>query len=200
MANKAYLRQQLGLYLKHFRINSYDHSLRTQSDLGAALGITQKQVSLIECGLSEPSVQLAAEWSKKTGWFEGCDLVTYLYGLDPLELVPVDPQLNQSVSEALHNLRRQLRQALEAVEQFVDDEPEVALAIRRGGYTVDPLTKFNEKQIADLIPAVRTFFYAAERQNRTDLQEICSMWNVEALAEQVAMPKIDQLDKVLVAR
>jgi DNA-binding XRE family transcriptional regulator len=193
MANTAYARQQIGLYLKHFRLNAQDSSIRTQTGLGAVLGLDQKRVSNIECGYDEPSLKVAADWCRLTGWFEGWDLISHIYGLDPFGFVPVDPALNQSVSDALHNLRRQLKQALDAVEQLIEEEPAVSLAIRRGSYKPSQETKHHEKQVADLIPAVKTYFYSLEREKRSEMKEIGYMWNLEALTEQVAMPRIDQL-------
>lgn len=67
MANKGYACEQIGLYLKHFRINSMKSSVRTQVSLGIALGIEQKKVSNIECGYYEPSLKLAAKWCEVTG-------------------------------------------------------------------------------------------------------------------------------------
>jgi len=199
MANTAYARQQIGLYLKEFRINSYDPSLRTQSGLGSVLDITQKQVSLIECGLTEAPVQLAARWCKETEWFEGCDLLSHIYGLDPFGFVPVDPGLNQNVSEALHNLKRQLKQALEAVDKLIEEEPGTNIAIRHGTYTLTSELKECIKEVADLIPAVKTYFYASERQDRAHMREIGSMWNIEALDDRVAMPGIENFASTTLA-
>lgn len=200
MANTAYARQQIGLYLRYFRLNSYNHSCRTQVGIGAVIGLDQKRISNIECGYDEPSLQVAAEWCKATGWYEGWDLISHVYGLDPFGFVPVDPALNQDVSDALHNLRRQLKQALDAIEKLIDEEPAVNLAIRRGSYETNQVMKINKKQVADLIPAVKSYFYALERENRAEMREIGYMWNLEALAEQVAMPKIDQLESVVATR
>ncbi|MGG3012253.1 hypothetical protein ABEO98_22565 [Brevibacillus parabrevis] len=200
MANTAYARQQIGLYLRYFRLNSYDHSCKTQVGLGAVIGLDQKKISNVECGYDEPSLQVAAEWCKATGWYEGWDLISHVYGLDPFGFVPVNPILNQDVAKALHNLKRQMKQAREAIDLLIDEEPEIDLAVRRGTYQMDATTKNLKKQVADLIPAVKTYFYALEREDRAAMREIGAMWNNEALSEQVAMPKISQLDMLATTR
>lgn len=199
MANTAYARQQIGLYLRYFRLNSYNHSCRTQVGIGAIIGLDQKRISNIECGYDEPSLQVAAEWCKATGWYEGWDLISHVYGLDPFGFVPVDPALNQDVAKALHNLRRQLKQAREAIDCLIDEEPEIDLAVRQGNYRMDPSQKNQTKQIADVIPAIKTYFYALEREHRAEMRDIGAMWNNEALAERVAMPRINQLEDAAVA-
>lgn len=200
MANKAFCMRNFGEYLRHYRVNNPNPNMRTQIQIAKRLNLDPKKVSKVECGDIEPDIALAAQWCIALEWYEGCDLLTHAYGLDPLGFVPVDPELNQNVSETLHNLRRQLRQALESVEELIDHEPVSNRAARRGTYKLTTEAKNHIKEVADVIPAVKSYLYAAERENRAEMREIGRMWNNEALSGQVALPRVDQLEPALAVR
>ncbi|MED4783469.1 hypothetical protein [Brevibacillus choshinensis] len=200
MANRAFSMGNFGEYLRHYRVNNPNPNMRTQIQVATHLRIDPKKVSKVECGEIEPDIALAAEWCIALEWYEGCDLLSHAYGLDPLGLVPVDPALNQNVSETLHNLRRQLKQALAAVEELIDNEPVANRAAMRGTYQLTTEAKNYIKEVADVIPAIKSYLYAADREDRAEMREIGRMWNIEALTEQVAMPRIDQLEPAVAAR
>lgn len=193
MANIGYARQQIGLYLKHFRINSMQPSVRTQVALGIALGIDQKRVSNIECGYDEPSIKIAAKWCEITGWYEGWDMLTHMYRLDPFSLAPVDPILNQDVSDAILNLKKQLIEAGEAIGALEKEEPKLKRMELKGVRPMSMSMQNHQKQLIDLIPAVKTLFYSLQRSGRANMGEVGSMWNNEAFREYVAMPKVEDL-------
>lgn len=51
----------------------------------------------------------------------------------------------------------------------------------------------HQKQLIDLIPAVKTLFYSLQRTGRANMGEVGSKWNNEAFREYVAMPKVEDL-------
>jgi len=194
MANTAYRRQQVGQYLRYFRVHSYDERYRTQTELGKVLGLSQKQVSLIENGLLEPTLQAAAGWCRITGWHEGWQLISHMYHLDPLDVVPVHPELNSSLASTILNLEKQLREAQEALEEL-----KRIWQARRPGRELE-VSRYlleHKKQIFDLIPAVESLLIAAEREAGVPLEEVARVWNQHVLDEGIAMPRLEELEPAL---
>ncbi|MGG3871624.1 helix-turn-helix domain-containing protein [Brevibacillus laterosporus] len=182
-----------GEFLRHFRVNGGNHDFSTQVKLAKHLRVDPKKISKVECENENIDVEVAAKWCKAVGWYEGLDLLSSKIGLDPFGLVPVNPKLNENVLAALNNLHTQLTEALRAVEKLQEEERKAQPAIARGVYKPNKNMVMYKKEIADCIPAVKTFFYANERQNRIGMKEIGALWNQQALDDLVAMPRLDEL-------
>ncbi|OAJ75276.1 hypothetical protein AYJ08_05140 [Brevibacillus sp. SKDU10] len=182
-----------GEFLRHFRVNGGNHDFSTQVKLAKHLCVDPKKISKVECENESIDVEVAAKWCKAVGWYEGLDLLSSKIGLDPFGLVPVNPKLNENVLAALNNLHTQLTEALRAVEKLQEEERKAQPAIARGVYKPNKNMVMYKKEIADCIPAVKTFFYANERQNRIGMKEIGALWNQQALDDLVAMPRLDEL-------
>ncbi|WP_141397701.1 helix-turn-helix transcriptional regulator [Brevibacillus laterosporus] len=182
-----------GEYLRHFRVNGGNHDFTTQVKLAEHLHIDPKKVSKVECDNENIDIKTAAKWCKAVGWYEGLDLLSSKLGLDPFGLIPVNPKLNENVLAALNNLHTQLTEALRAVEKLQEEERKAQPAIARGVYKPNKNMVMYKKEIADCIPAVKTFFYANERQEREKMKEIGALWNQQALDDLVAMPRLDEL-------
>ncbi|MGG0757292.1 helix-turn-helix domain-containing protein [Brevibacillus laterosporus] len=181
-----------GEFLRHFRVHGGNHDFSTQVKLAKHLRVDPKKISRVECENESIDIEVAAKWCKAVGWYEGLDLLSSKIGLDPFGLVPVNPKLNENVLAALNNLHTQLTEALRAVEKLQEEERKAQPAIARGVYKPNKNMVMYKKEIADCIPAVKTFFYANERQNRIGMKEIGALWNQQALDDLVAMPKIDE--------
>ncbi|QOS98144.1 helix-turn-helix transcriptional regulator [Brevibacterium sp. JNUCC-42] len=193
MAIQPSLIWNFGEYLRHFRVHGGNHDFSTQVKLAKHLRIDPKKISKVECENESIDIETAAKWCKAVGWYEGLDLLSSKIGLDPFGLVPVNPKLNENVLASLNNLHTQLTEALRAVEKLLEEERKAQPAIARGVYEPNKNMVMYKKEVADCIPAVKTFFYANERQKRVGMKEIGAIWNQQALDALVAMPRPDEL-------
>ncbi|PAE17256.1 hypothetical protein CHH91_04410 [Virgibacillus sp. 7505] len=185
MANKAYSLENLHLQMREERLCAG----LSQEQMGALLKKGRKAVSEIENGYVKPNPLLAIRWFEITESYEHIDLVHYLFNLHPLATVPVDPELNQRPAMATNNLRRQIEHALPAIERI----EEWMLKQRPGRKTEIPLGDF--KELSDLDDALKTLFYACQRKVGLDMKEVSDSWTMEALADQVAMPRYQEKTK-----
>ncbi|SDH82562.1 hypothetical protein SAMN04489735_10715 [Aneurinibacillus thermoaerophilus] len=192
MANGLYNKQNLGLYLRFFRENSFVPGCEKQIVLAKILGISQKRVSEIENGfVKDIRLELALNWCTATGWHEGREVVMCMYGVDPLALPPITPEFNQRYGDALLNLRKQLKDALAAV----DDLMEIWNSRRpnRIPQTKDMLSE--KKQIIDVKSAINTTLYAAEREFSFEIPEVVRVWTQNTLSDGMIMPLPEELQK-----
>lgn len=189
MANRLYSKEQIGLYLRYFRENSHVPDYQKQSALGRALGISQKRMSHIENCLCAPDLEIVLRWCTLTGWHEGREMALYMYDVTPMALPPITPELNQRYIDSLINLKEQLMHAMESVDASIENYNS-----RRPGQAFSFINLMPEKkEIVDLIPAVKTVLYSAEREFGFDIPEVMRTWIQESLADGLTMPRLDEL-------
>ncbi|QDI90247.1 XRE family transcriptional regulator [Salicibibacter halophilus] len=189
--NSYYSRKNLGSWLKHFRLNSQNPSISSQTTLARKLFLEQKQVSKIELGEVEPRLETAAEWCKLTGWREGWDIVANIYGLHPFAVPPVHPELSERLPESIMNARQQLTTALDSL-----DEIERAITKRRPNKNIDiDDIKNNFMDLYDLKPAIKSMMYAAERDIELNIDEVKDEWTAKSVANEVVLPNMAQMEK-----
>ncbi|MGG3874713.1 hypothetical protein [Brevibacillus laterosporus] len=184
-----------GQYLRYFREHGSNHDFAKQIKLAKHLHIDPRKASKVEQGKDSIDIETAAKWCNAIEWYEGLDLLSSMLGLDPFGLIPVDPKLNGNVLAALNNLHAQLTEALRAVEILLEEERKAQPAIVRGVYKPSETMLLYKKEIADCIPAVKTFFYASERQDRVEMKRIGAIWNQQAMDDMVAMPRVEEMKK-----
>ncbi|WP_143018935.1 helix-turn-helix domain-containing protein [Natribacillus halophilus] len=194
--NTYYRRGNLGLWLRHFRLNSRNPSITSQTTLARKLFLEQKQISKIELGEVEPRIETAAEWCSLTGWREGWDIIAHMYQLHPFAVPPVHPELSERLSDSIINMRQQLMTALESL-----DEIEKANNKRRPTRELDIDNVFQQQigDLFDLLPAVKSMMYAAERDIDLNIEEVTQKWTKGSVADQVVMPTMSQLEQKAMA-
>lgn len=192
--NTVYRRQNLGDWLRHFRLNSYNSAIRSQTDLANELFTEQKRISKIEQGEVEPRLELAARWCEVTGWHEGWDIISHMYQLDPFSVPPIHPELSRRLGDAIINMRRQIRQA----EKALDDLEEANNSRRpTRPFEINNILKKDACELFDLIPATKTIMYAAERDIDLNIEEISREWTLSCLSDDLLVPTFDRLKRTL---
>lgn len=177
MSNKAYPRYILKSLMREDRI----HAGLKQEALGMMIHKTQHQMSDIENGIINPSIETMIRWFTETRAYEHIDLVHYLYNLHPLAAVPVTPELNDDTSDALINLQEQINEAeksLESVRHWISN-----LRPRR----MSAMHSNDWQQIYDVYRALQTFLYAGMREYDLDINDLTRSWSQKALVNGVAM-------------
>ncbi|WP_027416493.1 helix-turn-helix domain-containing protein [Aneurinibacillus terranovensis] len=189
MANALYRRIEIGARLCRCRKNSYNEELCKQDALARILSTTQKHISNIENGYAEPDLKLAAKWCRVTGHYEEWLVIKNMYDLDVFSVPPIHFEFNQSFSSTIENLRKQLKEAVEALDEI----SKIWNARRPGkGADVDRMIVYSKEQF-DLIPAIESFFFAGEREAHMNPEEVARIWTQEALAKGITMPRMDEL-------
>lgn len=182
MSNTPYAIHNLNVEMRDIRIRTEF----SQVALGKAIGRTQKQMSEIENGYVNPTPELAIKWFSALGAYEHVDMVQYIFGLHPLASAPVDPRLNEDLDRALLNLKKQIKHALEAIDNIEDWISEL-----RPGCVADvPIRDF--KEIYDLGPAQKTTMYALNREFGVDLKLLTDKWAMKSFSTKVAMPRYEE--------
>ncbi|SFP09534.1 helix-turn-helix domain-containing protein [Salibacterium halotolerans] len=191
--NTVYRKSNLGEWLRHFRVNSFDESVRSQQGLANRLHTDQKKISNIEHG-AEPRLEFASEWCKATGWHEGWDIVAHIYQLDPFSVPPIHQELSKRLSDAILNMKKQMLQAWKALE----DLEEVNNSRRpTKPVEINHILKKDACDLFDLIPATKTILYSSERDIGLDIEDITSEWTMGCLSDDLIIPTLSELEKEL---
>jgi DNA-binding XRE family transcriptional regulator len=198
MANIAlFKRIEVGTLLEKARVNSYDNLYKTKEALAKALKISKDKLNKIENGDCEPDLRVAAEWCKLTGHHEVWQAIENVYQLEPFAVPPIHPEFNQSYANASINLRKQLKEALKALDEL----DELHQSNRRPGKAIDARPFVGpSKQIADIGPAQETFFIAMERECGLRMEEVARIWTQDAVAKGIVMPKVDVEKELAIVR
>lgn len=184
MPNTAYARHNINEYMRRERIRAN----LSQEQIGKLVGRTQRQVSDIENGYTEPAPALMVKWFGTVGSYEHIDLVHYIYQLHPLAGPPIDPRLNENLSNAILNLHKQMRDVLHRFDDIEEWQLE-----RRPGQRGTEIDYEDWKQIYDLYRSVQTIFYAAAREIGLDIRKVVNDWAAQAISDQVAMPRLEDM-------
>lgn len=191
-----YKRIETGIRLQRCRMNSYNPALRSVTALAKELGRSTKWVKDIESGYTNPDLELAAKWCRITGHHEQWKAIKCAYSLESYAIPPIHPEFNQRYAEASINLRKQLNDALRALDEldkmWIDKKPGQPRDARP---FVEPC-----KQIMDVGPAWETLFIAMEREGGLSIEEVGRVWMQDALAKGILAPRIDVAKEMAVVR
>ncbi|MGG3663183.1 helix-turn-helix domain-containing protein [Bacillus gobiensis] len=179
MTNNPYNLNNLPLIMRQIR---KDRGL-SQYQQGQLMRRDQREISNIENGLIRVTPDMAIKWFTVLDAYEHIDLVHYLFKLHPMATAPVNPELNNTPARAITNLKIQMRQALQALENIED----WMLDQRPGKRSDLPIADFGE--VSDIDDALKTFFYAASREFGLNMVEVADRWTRKAIVQHVAMPQ-----------
>lgn len=177
MSNKAYPRYILTTLMKEDRV----HAGLKQEALGMVIHKTQHQMSDIENGIINPSIETMIRWFTETGAYEHVDLVQYLYDLHPLAAAPVSPELNDCAGDALINLQIQIDQAeerMKKISQWISNLRPNKIQMAHND---------DWQQVYDVYRALQSFLYAGIREYGIDIHVITERWTSKERANGVAM-------------
>jgi Helix-turn-helix. len=177
MSNKAYPRYILTGLMREDRI----HAGLKQEALGMMIHKTQHQMSDIENGIINPSIETMIRWFTETGAYEHVDLIQYMYDLHPLAAAPVTPELNDDAGDALINLQIQIDQAEERMKAI-----QLWLSNLRPN-KIQMAQTDDWQQVYDVYRALQSFLYAGIREYGLDIHLITDRWTNKARVKGVAM-------------
>lgn len=177
----VYRKDSLGSVLKHFRVKSRKHTGGlSQGMLADKLFVAQQAVSRIELGLEIPTKEIIAKWVRVTGYEEGWDLYANMNNLHRFALPPIRPELNERFSETLLNMEEQLQEAMRGLEILKSLQNQ---RIPGKPFEITPPFLSALQDLIDLKPAVKSVFYATERDLKADTEEVFSNWIIQNLTK-----------------